>query len=54
MKKKYIDSTYVAYLLLESLYKDGAINFATYKNIVESKQRYLQEQKLPCENKKVA
>ena len=41
MRKIKIDHQYMAYLLLEMLYKEGKVNKDTYDAVVAEKERYL-------------
>ena len=47
---KKFDATYVAFLLLESLYANKHINTKTYQNILKKKNEYI-EQKIKEKNK---
>ena len=38
-----MDEEYVAFLLLESMYKSGKINKATYENVLKEKSRYIEK-----------
>lgn len=40
---KKIDATYVAFLLLESLYASKHINTKTYQNILKKKNEYIEK-----------
>ncbi len=37
------DEQYIAFLLLESMYKSGKINKATYENVLKEKRKYIEE-----------
>lgn len=41
MRKIKIDHQYMAYLLLEMLYKEGKVNKDTYNAVMAEKERYL-------------
>ena len=41
MRKIKIDHQYMAYLLLEMLYKEGKVNKDTYDAVIAEKERYL-------------
>ena len=41
MRKIKIDHQYIAYLLLEMLYKEGKVNKDTYDAVMAEKERYL-------------
>lgn len=41
MRKIKIDHKYIAYLLLEMLYKEGKVNKDTYDAVMAEKERYL-------------
>ncbi len=41
--KEVMDEEYVAFLLLESMYKSGKINKATYENVLKEKSRYIEK-----------
>ena len=41
MRKIKIDHQYMAYLLLEMLYKEGKVNKETYDAVMAEKERYL-------------
>lgn len=43
---KKFDSKYMGHLLLEALYYDGKLNMGTYERVIESKKRYVQNQKI--------
>ena len=38
-----MDEEYVAFLLLESLYKSGKINKPTYENVLKEKRKYIEK-----------
>ena len=38
-----MDEEYVAFLLLESLYKLGKINKPTYENVLKEKRKYIEK-----------
>ena len=38
-----MDEQYIAFLLLESMYKSGKINKATYENVLKEKRKYIEE-----------
>ena len=38
-----MDEEYVAFLLLESLYKSGKINKPTYENVLKEKGKYIEK-----------
>ena len=38
-----MDKEYVAFLLLESLYKSGKINKPTYENVLKEKRKYIEK-----------
>lgn len=46
MRKIKIDHQYMAYLLLEILYKEGKVNKETYDAVMAEKERYLRMVKL--------
>ena len=41
--KEVMDEQYIAFLLLESMYKSGKINKATYENVLKEKRKYIEE-----------
>lgn len=41
--KEVMDEQYIAFLLLESMYKSGKINKATYENVLKGKRKYIEE-----------
>ncbi len=57
MEEKFIDQKYMAYLLLQILYKEGYVNSKTYENIIAEKKHYLRNRSLEqgkIKNKRVA
>ena len=57
MEEKFIDQKYMAYLLLQILYKEGYVNSKTYENIIAEKKNYLRNRSLEqgkIKNKRVA
>ena len=38
-----MDEEYVAFLLLECLYKSGKINKPTYENVLKEKRKYIEK-----------
>ena len=42
-KNEIMDEEYVAFLLLESLYKSGKINKPTYENVLKEKRKYIEK-----------
>lgn len=38
-----MDEQYIAFLLLESMYKSEKINKATYENVLKEKRKYIEE-----------
>ena len=41
--KEVMDEQYIAFLLLESMYKSEKINKATYENVLKEKRKYIEE-----------
>ena len=41
--KEVMDEQYIAFLLLESMYKSGKINKATYENVLKEKRNSIEE-----------
>mgnify|MGYP004675039673 CR=1 FL=1 len=41
--KEVMDEQYIAFLLLESMYKSGKINKVTYENVLKEKRKYIEE-----------
>ncbi len=45
-----MDEQYIAFLLLESMYKSGKINKATYENVLKEKRKYIEEKYKGCDS----